>query len=282
LQAAHVGADLAQELLAINPFKASELAEAALPVLEQENSPGLIAALVAAGATRMMMGNREGGVAAFTRCLEVAEASGEPRALGSALAALGNAAFTEERFDDAARFLGDAIRRFRDLHALTQLGPALAMAGHAHALLGNFDAGIDMLRESLALRERTGDSVGLLFSQLNLADVYDRAGDRSSARALFASAYRSAGASGVVMIQNAAAHGIAVTAADNDARAALKLLAGAIARFIGTTGIDEPITNAALERLRALVDDAQAAETEGRALSDEEFLALAADVAVEA
>ena len=56
------------------------------------------------------------------------------------------------------------------------------MAGHARALLGDFDDGIAMLQESLELRERFGDAVGAMFCKLNLADSYDRAGRAKDAR----------------------------------------------------------------------------------------------------
>jgi predicted ATPase/class 3 adenylate cyclase len=279
LQAAHAEADLAQELLPFDPLRASRFAEHALPILEAVNSNVLVAALVAAGATRMMLGNAEGGRAALRRCLELAEAAGDPRAHASALAALGNAAFSEGNFVEAVRLLDDAVERFRALDAPTQLGPALAMGGHARALLGDIDAGAEMLVESLAIRERAGDVVGTLFTKLNLADVRYRGGDRAAALAGFVDAYSMSKAAGVVLIQNAAAHGIAISAADADARAALVLLSAAMGRSIGTTGIDEPITTEAQARLRAGVADEAEAEAEGAALTDEEFLDRASALA---
>ena len=51
-------------------------------------------------------------------------------------------------------------------------------------------------------------------------------------------------------LQHAAAHGLAITAADENGRDALVLLAGAVQRNIGNTGIDAPVTEAAFGRLR--------------------------------
>ncbi|MEY2468762.1 MAG: hypothetical protein QOF21_1460 [Actinomycetota bacterium] len=276
-QRAVLEAEIGQDLLRIDPFRASRYAEHALPVLEQHSSPVRLAALHTAGATRAMFGNLDGAREALERCLEFATAANDSHSIANALAALGNVAFSIADFSEAARLLDDAVHRLRKLHAPTQMGPALAMAGHAHALLGDFDTGITMLVESLALRERYGDVVGSLYCKLNLADVYDRAGRRDDAFAGFNDAFSSSAALGIVPLQNAAAHGVAITAPSERARDALVVLAAAVARSIGTTGIDEPVTQSALARLRTDVGaNAAEAEAEGSALSDEEFLERAA------
>lgn len=275
-QVGNIEADLANDLLRIDPFKASKFAEHALPIVEQGQTGSRISALHAAGATRMMFGNVAGAREAMERCLELATAANDQRSIANALAALGNAAFSREDFAEAAGLLDDAVGRFRRINAPTQLGPALAMAGHARALLGEFDDGIAMLRESLALRERFGDAVGAMFCKLNLADSLDRAGRRPEAHALFGDAFTAGGAVGIAPLQQAAAHGLAITAPDEQARDALVLLAAAVQRNIGTMGIDAPVTEAAKVRLRALVSDSDTAETEGRELSDEAFAELPA------
>ncbi len=278
-EVALVEGEVANDLLRIDPFKASKFAEHAWPILERANLNAQVGALHAVGATRMMFGNLEGGREAMLRCLALADEAGDRQSMANATAALGNAAFSQGDFAEAAKMLDDAVLTFRELDAPIQLGATLGMAGHAYVLLGDYDQGIAMLSESLALRERFNDVVGALYCKLNLADSYDRAGRTDEARRGFADTFASCERVGVVPLQNAAAHGIAVTAADADAPGALTLLAAAVGRSIGTTGIDEPVTNAALERFRALVPDADAAEEAGRALSDVEFLTLAGEVA---
>lgn len=281
-QVGNLEADMANDLLRVDPFKASKFAEHALPIVEKAESPARISALHAAGATRMMFGNFDGGREAMQRCLDLSMAANDQRSIANALASLGNAAFSLEDFGEAVRLLDDATARFRRINAPTQLGPALAMAGHARALLGQFDEGIAMLQESLELRERFGDMVGAMFCKLNLADSFDRAGRKAEARALFADAYASGGAVGIVPLQQAAAHGLAITATDACAQDALTLLAAAVHRNIGNTGIDAAVTEAAFARLRGLVDDAEAAEAKGKALSDEGFAEVAERLAAAA
>jgi predicted ATPase/class 3 adenylate cyclase/tetratricopeptide (TPR) repeat protein len=280
LQDVHVATletELATDLLRIDPFRASRYAEHALPILEEHEFalPIRIPALHAVGATRMMFGNAAGAKEALGRCLSLAEASNDRSAAANALAALGNAAFTLGDFTEAARLLNDAVERFRTLNAPIQLGPALAMAGHAAALCDRLDEGIAMLEESLALRDRFGDVIGAIYCHVNLGDVYDRAGRRTDAHESFARAFEVAAQAGFVPLQHAAAHGLAVTVSDEGARDGLVVLSAAVARGVGTMGIDAPVTEAAFDRLRARVPDFEAAEAEGKALDDDEFLARA-------
>ncbi|HVT76621.1 MAG TPA: tetratricopeptide repeat protein [Acidimicrobiales bacterium] len=276
LQVAVIEADLANDVLRVDPFRASRMAEHALPILEEHAVPPRVSALHAVGATRMMFGKVDSAREALERCLELATQGNDERSVANALLALGNAAFTLGDFDEAWRLLEDAVERLRRTQSPAQLGPALAMAGHAAALRGDLETGVALLEESLALRERFSDAIGTIFCLVNLGDVYDRAGRRADAHASFARAFDMTAAMGVVPLQHAAAHGLAVTAAETHARGALVVLAAAVARGIGTSGIDAPVTDAALARLRAVVADAEAAEAEGQALTDEDFVARAA------
>ena len=122
-QVGNLEADLANDLLRVDPLKASKFAEHALPIVERAESPARISALHAAGATRMMFGNVDGSREAMQRCLDLSLEANDQRSIANALASLGNAAFSQEDFAEAVRLLDDASARFRRIERANPTGP---------------------------------------------------------------------------------------------------------------------------------------------------------------
>jgi predicted ATPase/class 3 adenylate cyclase len=274
---ASIEADLAGELSRLDPAMGLRFAEHALPRLRTRHSR--LVALVSVGGARMQTGDVVGGQAALVDALALARQVGDDNAIAVTLGSLGSVAATMGRLEEAVGFFDEAAALLRRQGTHSRLGIALSMSAAVHSQLGHHEESVRLFDEALALRQRIGDVIGVIVTQINLADGLQRMGRIDDARTAFARAFDRADTVGLLAAQLAAAHGMAVTSPDADAEDALALLVGAISRDVGVSAADKPGTEAALERLRGVLGNAADVERGAGAIADDQYLALARQMA---
>jgi non-specific serine/threonine protein kinase len=126
------------------------------------------AALLGAGYLARDLGDLAGASARLERSLEVAEAAGDQRAIGSALRALAVLAQQQGRGDRASELFEAALDLFRSIDHKLGVGWVLRNLGMLLQARGDFDGAASLYRESLHVLEEIGDDPGIARSIGNL------------------------------------------------------------------------------------------------------------------
>jgi tetratricopeptide (TPR) repeat protein len=144
--------------------------------------------LRAEGIRLQQRGDLAGAMARYREAIQVAQQHGLKPALAANRIAVATVHITEERYEDAAAELGQAVGVARKIRNRIEAATALAYLGQARRLQGRMEEAVAALRESLELTGTTPSRPRAL-AHFQMGEVHRARGDQHAALAEYREAH---------------------------------------------------------------------------------------------
>ena len=163
----------------------------ALEVRRKMGDEGAVAGLLGSlGNVAQALGEWEEAKSLFEQTLEMSRKNGNKIWQGTSLTCLGNVTRYLGDFEAGRTYLEESLAITRELRNIVGEAAALQSLGDLHLQTRDYDAAGPYYEQSLALQERLGDRHSLGATQLGLAVVTGRQGDRARSRTLYEEGFR--------------------------------------------------------------------------------------------
>jgi predicted ATPase/DNA-binding transcriptional LysR family regulator len=229
--------------------------------------------LSVAGRLAFMLGDVDTAASRYEQSIELARAAADDVRIGWALHGLGTVAWKRGETDAARARFAESAAVFERIGHFGPMAGRLTYLAEIEYEAGNLDEVVTLYRRARDGFRRAGDEDGVAVAVLGLSHLALQAGDGESGLALAREGLEAARTAGSRYAVAQALAGVAAAYANVGRGDDAALLWGVVERMEDEAGLAIQDRDALL-RLRGPLDDARIGE--GRALSDEEAVALAA------